>query len=400
MRIGLFTKTYPPIPDGVSYYVSQAKRAMEKEHDVTVFTTRTIFGRYVPAPVAEEENVLRFPAVPYPHYPQYPVPLFPYGRMICEAKKRGLEIVHAHTPFIMGAGAYLVHKHLQVPLVSTFHTNFVEMRGTVGGRITNLFLIDLGWWYTCGLYKRSDVVIAPTRKMADFLRKEGLDNVEVVWDGIDISPFLGGGGRAGSEDGDVWRNFCERTGVPAFDDGDGPLVLFLGRVTRDKGVYVLLDAAAGLHRKHGASFIVAGTGPEEFALREEVKKRGMTGFFFVPGYVSDAEKVALLRRADVFVLPSRAETFGMVLLEAMAAGVPVVAAASGGIVEVVEDGKNGLLVPFGDSEALAEAISSVLSDGRLRSSLVSTGKQFVVERGTIQTSVRRTIEIYESLLRR
>ncbi|MCD6461148.1 MAG: glycosyltransferase [Thermoplasmata archaeon] len=381
MRIGMFTLTYPPTPDGVAYYVWEVKRALEAlGHEVVVFTNTLSASQ----PSSDEGDMVRFRSLPFPPYPNYRVPFFPFKKGVRIARRKDLDIVHVHTPFMYGTMGYFVHRELGLPLVSTFHTNFTEMRGTVGGRFLNSFMIDLGWFYSLMLYRKSDAVLAPTEKMATLLRSEGVgDHVHVVWDGIDPRPY---GSKADVD--------LSRFGIPA----DRPLVLFLSRVTRDKGVYTLLDCAERVHREAGAVFVVAGTGPEREALAREVSRRGVGDFFRVVGFVSDEEKIGLYQRADVFVLPSKAETFGMVLLEAMAAGTPVVAAASGGILDVVRDGENGLLFPFGDSGSLADTLLRVLGDSGLRDGLIEGGRRFVNEEASIRKSAERTLEIYESLL--
>jgi len=385
MRIGLFTMTYPPTPDGVATYVQSFKNAVEREHEgheVFVITTmpESLGG------VRCENNVFRLPSFPFLPYPVYRFAMLPFVRGLRIAKRLDLDIVHAHTPFLFGTMAYIVKKKLDIPLVSTFHTDFPSMKGTLDGKLLNSVLIDVGWKYSCGIYRSSDAVIAPTETMASKLREAHIRTpVHVVWDGIDPAYYARPtttdiGARFGAEG--------HRT------------VLFLGRLTSDKGVYTLLDCAEEVHRRTEAIFLVAGIGPERERLEAEVRRRKCGGYFKVLGYVTEEEKRALLQQADVFVLPSRAETFGMVLLEAMASGTPAVAAASGGILDVVSDGFNGLLFRWGDKNELAQRIMAVLEYGVDVESLVRNGKDFVEKKASITYSVRKTLDIYEGLLGR
>ncbi|MCK4717486.1 MAG: glycosyltransferase [Thermoplasmata archaeon] len=383
MRIGMFTKTYIPTPDGVAYYVYEAKRALDREHEVYIFTNALSHR----GKVRRHGDIIRFPSIPFPPYPIYRIALFPFKKAVKIVKELDLDILHAHTPFMFGAMAFFAKRDTGKPLVSTFHTDFLNMRGTLKGRLVNHMFIDVGWAFSCAMYRRGDAIIAPTMLMKKELEKNDVHvPVHVVWDGIDHRHY------SKPPTMDVRKRFK----VPR----DSPIVLFLSRLTRDKGVYTLLDTAKGVHKKTGAVFIVAGTGPEQESLAAKAKKEKAEGYFRVVGHVSEVEKKALYHAADVFVLPSRAETFGMVLLEAMASHTPVIGAASGGIIEVIQDGQNGLLFPWGNSDELEQRLLMLLDDGNTRKRLVEGGYRLVTGAASIEASVKKTLEIYEGLLRR
>jgi len=384
MRIGMFTKSYVPTPDGVAYYVKGIQDAMSAMgHEVYIFTNT----EHASQPFSDKNNIIRFPSLPFLPYPEYRVALFPFKKARKIAREKELDIIHIHTPFILGTTGYLAGKKEGIPRVATFHTNFVEMKGSLDGKILNE-MFDVGWKYSKVLFKNCDAVIAPTQKMADLLISEDVCNsVNVVWNGVDPEQF---------NDPENKNRDISRFDIPE----KRPIILFLSRVTRDKGVYTLLDASEKLYKEHGAVILVAGTGPEKTLLEAEAKRMGAEDRFRVLGYVSDEEKLGLYAQADVFVLPSKAETFGIVLLEAMASGTPVVAADSGGITEVVTDGENGLLFEYDDHEALAEKLGNILTDAKLRAKLVDNGRTFVNKKATIEESAKKTLAIYESLLRK
>lgn len=154
-------------------------------------------------------------------------------------------------------------------------------------------------------------------------------------------------------------------------------VLFLGRIGAAKGIAELIEALAGL-RSHlaDAELVCAGAGDTEAAARH-AERLGVADAVFFPGWLDAGQKRAWLRRARVFALPSHAEGQPVSLLEAMAAGVPVVATAVGGIPDVVTDGINGLLVPPRDSAALERALRRTLGDPRLAAALGAAGRETV-----------------------
>jgi glycosyltransferase involved in cell wall biosynthesis len=189
-----------------------------------------------------------------------------------------------------------------------------------------------------------------------------------------------------------WRSWLARLGattnlvclpnpveLPSAVAPRGPrnVVLFLGRIEPAKGIHELLDAFAGLRAgMPDALLVCAGEGDIEAAMRH-AQRLGLADSVRFPGWIDGAEKRAWLARAALFVLPSHAEGLPMSLLEAMAAGLPVVASAVGGVPDVVHDGVNGFLVAPGDRVALLRALAKVLRDPQLGASLGAAGRAAV-----------------------
>lgn len=154
---------------------------------------------------------------------------------------------------------------------------------------------------------------------------------------------------------------------------DRPYVFALGRHVHQKGFDVLIDAFSALitAAREPLDLVIAGDGPDLEALADRIRSAGLHGRAHLVGRTDRVATARWFKGAEVFVLPSRHEPFGIVNIEAMAAGVPVIATAVGGVPEFVVDGETGLLVPPGDAEALRVALGQVLEDGELRRSLVS-----------------------------
>jgi len=166
--------------------------------------------------------------------------------------------------------------------------------------------------------------------------------------------------------------------APRTHEGRGTRLLFTGRLAPVKGLPLLLDAVARLRERHpGLTLMLAGDGPERAALQAQAERLGIAPDVQFLGYQSSDHVRALLQESDVFVLPSFAEGVPVVLMEAMASGVPVVATRVAGVSELVEDGVSGFVVPPADAGALERAISALLDDARLRARFAAAGRATV-----------------------
>ena len=175
-------------------------------------------------------------------------------------------------------------------------------------------------------------------------------------------------------------------------------VLFLSRLIRSKGIYELLEAASLiLPRKAAVEFHVAGDGEERMAVERQARLLGLGSNMIFHGYVQGDEKRRLLSSCDVFVMPSYSEGFPYALLEAMAAGLAVVASPVGAIVEMVEDGINGFLVPPKRADMLAERIIALVQDNALCESMGRLNRAMVEKHYDLNVVSQRFAAIYNSL---
>jgi glycosyltransferase involved in cell wall biosynthesis len=185
----------------------------------------------------------------------------------------------------------------------------------------------------------------------------------------------------------------EAAGIPA----DAPLVLAIGRLIEQKDHATLLEAFARVHDTNPqARLAILGWGTREAETKALVQRLGLDGVAFVLGRVEPRDWLA---RADVFAHTSRWEGFGIVLLEAMLAGLPVVATRVSAIPEIVVDGETGLLVPPGDVTAVADALARLLDDAELRRSFGEAGRRRAHDEFSVQHMVEGTVRVYEEALR-
>lgn len=232
------------------------------------------------------------------------------------------------------------------------------------------------------LLRRADAVLALTTIEASYLSEHGVlpERIHVVGAGLDVAAVTGGNPRRARD----------RLGI------EGPIVLALGAAAFDKGTIHLAQAIAQLERQRQAvSLVVAGPMMSEFERYLNELEPTASRRVHALGYVSDDEKRDLLAAADVVALPSRTESFGLVFLEAWANGKPVIGARAGAIPAVVSDGQDGLLVPFGDVAALAEAIRTLVGDPALRERLAAAGERKVVPERDWYLAIRA---VYEQVL--
>ena len=390
MDVGFFTDSYLPTRDGVAHEISALARALTNlGHHVRVYAPNPVVGAPPGHDLVEGVPVLRVRSLPVPLYAEYRWALWPFRALRSEHLGRELDVLHLHTPGIMGSAAFLSARRFDKPLVGTFHTNVWAMRGSFPSTIPVQLFFRVAWWYTLGTYWRCDAVTAPTDAAREALlrsaKKPFVRPIDVVPNGIEVDRF-----RPGVTSPD-WRARC---GLPA-----GPLLTYLGRLTEDKGVHRFLDAVGEIARRTDVSAIIGGVGPEEGAIRrrlaEDAELRAHVRYV---GPVAEEEKAALLSQSDLFVLPSTSDTSSVALLEAMACGATCVASDLGGPKEIVRDGVTGRLVAVREPGALATALSSLVHDDAERRRLASAGRRWVVESASIELTARRFISLYELLL--
>lgn len=178
-----------------------------------------------------------------------------------------------------------------------------------------------------------------------------------------------------------------------------PTVLFVGRLVREKGVHVLLNAATHIRAAvPNVRFVLIGRGPMEESLRTQAERLGLTDIVQFLGFVSDAERDTWLRTADVCVFPSLYEPFGIVALEAMAAGTPVVVSDVGGLREIVCHEETGLTTFVGHTDSLAQQTIRLLQDRDLATHLAERAQAAIRDRFSWESVAARTVEVYEKAL--
>jgi glycosyltransferase involved in cell wall biosynthesis len=181
-------------------------------------------------------------------------------------------------------------------------------------------------------------------------------------------------------------------------DSERIQITFLGHVLPDKGVPQLIEALGKVSARADWSATIAGSG-ELDQTRSHAQRLGIADRVEIPGWLGPQETAALLRSTDIVVLPSFVENLPMVVIEGFAYGLAVVATPVGAVPEVIDHGRNGLLVPIGDVEALAGALDRLLEDGELRRSLGEAARRDYAERFEISTYITRLVSTWRKAAR-
>lgn len=233
----------------------------------------------------------------------------------------------------------------------------------------------------------SDATIAVSQACRQRLLLEGVptEQIRLVYHGIDTQPYLTASGR-------VWR---QQLGLAA----DTPVIITVARLAPVKGLQHALAAAAVLKQQQlPFTWLFVGQGAEQARLQEVAEALGLGETVRWLGFQSDIP--SLLAAADIFVLPSLQEALGLSVLEAMAAGLPVVASRVGGIPELIESGREGLLVPAAASNELANAIAQLLCNRECAATLGAAGRQRVLAQFTVENMWRQTDTVYREVVDR
>ena len=331
MRVVMLSDVYFPRVNGVSTAIQTYRRALGL-HGVDVRLVAPEYGR----PCADDGDVwiTRVPARPVPGDPEDR--LVRWGRMhetVEAVVEQGCDLIHVQTPFVAHYAGCATARRYGVPLIATYHTLFEEYLKHYAPLLPAGLLRGLARRFSRRQCNALDAVIVPSRAIEHRLGEYGVTTpMHVLPTGISLSTPV--------EDGR--ETFRERHGI----DPARPVALFVGRVAHEKNIDYLLDVV-DLARAWVPDIllVIAGEGPARDSLRRSVAERGLQACVQFIGYMDrQSELPACYAAADVFVFASRTETQGLVLLEAMAAGLPVVALAEMGTVDILGAGR-GAVVP-------------------------------------------------------
>lgn len=328
IAIAFVTETFPPEVNGVAMTVGRLVGGLrERGHRVSVIRPRQ--GKAD----AGSEHELALPGLPLPGYPGLRFGL-PAGRRLARQWRQNRpDLVHVVTEGPLGWSAVSVARKLGIPVTSGFHTNFDRYSVHYG----------VGWMrpavaaYLRTLHRRTRATMVPTAALAADLAGEGLSGVRVVGRGVDTALF-----------DPARRSAALRAswGVA----GDGPACLYVGRMAAEKNLALVEKTFAAIQVWHPkARMIWVGDGPSTRQLAADHPEQHFAGVRL------GEDLAAHYASADLFLFPSLTETYGNVVAEAMASGLPVVAYRSAAAAELIVDGRNGMLVAPGDEEAYRKA---------------------------------------------
>jgi 1,2-diacylglycerol 3-alpha-glucosyltransferase len=380
VHILMISDVFFPRVNGVSTSIATFRGSLESEGHVCTLVAPRYGDDDPPAPGVHRVSAR-------------PVPMDPEDRLMRRRSLRraledidpdGIDIVHIQTPFVAHAVGVPWARRNELPVVETYHTHFEEYfqhyvpflpagLSRAAARVISR--------RQCGAV---DLVIVPSPAMELVLRQHGVDRpVRVLPTGIDLREFARG-------DGDAFRR---RHAIPV----DRPLLVYVGRVAYEKNIDFLLEMLAALRPQlPGVLLAIAGEGPAVPSLRRRARELGVEDATLFVGYLRrDGELQDCYAAGDLFVFASRTETQGLVLLEALALGVPVVALAELGTREIVLPQRGACAAPD-DPAGFATVVADLMRDPARRARMAEAGAPFAAEWDT-RTVARRLVELYESL---
>jgi glycosyltransferase involved in cell wall biosynthesis len=337
MNILMMTNTYLPHVGGVARSVAAfTKEFRRKGHRVIVVSPE------YDKDTNDEEDTIRVPAIQHfngsDFSAMFPIPSF------LEAHLQDFQpdIVHSHHPFLMGSTAVRVATRHEVPIVYTQHTMFEQYTHYVPVDLPKMkpFVVSL----CTGYANMADQVIAPSHSIARILKERHVTTpIETIPTGIFIDEFKQGNGHAMRESQNIPRE--------AF------VVGHVGRLAPEKNLDFLSETVAiFLQDEPEAHFLIVGYGPSEKNMLDLFTQRGLRNRVHCPGKKDGQDLIDAYHAMDVFAFSSKSETQGLVLTEAMAAGVPAVALDASGVRDIVRDETNGYLLRNEQTDAFAQAL--------------------------------------------
>ncbi|WP_327685275.1 glycosyltransferase family 4 protein [Streptomyces sp. NBC_00467] len=346
MRVVIITESFPPDVNGVAHCALQTARHLAaRGHDPLVIAPAVAGadGSDASAPCP----VVRVPSLPLPGYPQVRVAL-PSRKVAATIAAHRAELVHLASPFVLGVRGMAAASKLGLPAVAVYQTDLAGYARTYVGAGENA-----AWRRIRTVHSAADRTLAPSTAALRDLEEHGVERVRLWPRGVDTARF-----RPELRDEQLRRSLAP----------NGELIVgYVGRLAPEKHVELLAGACA----TPGVRVVVVGDGPSEPSLRT-----ALPGAVFL-GRRTGADLARIFASLDVFAHTGPYETFCQTVQEAMASGVPVIAPAAGGPLDLVDHLRTGLLVEPRDGEAVRTAVATLAADARLRAAYGRAGRAAV-----------------------
>ncbi|AEV28588.1 glycosyltransferase [Sphaerochaeta pleomorpha str. Grapes] len=383
LRIAMFTNNYLPFIGGVPLSIDRLhKGLLARGNTVLIFAPSYLQNWDDPS----DGSVYRCPVLFYTKRGEFPAVNI-FNREIGKVfRKFKADIIHVHHPFMLGWTALLYAKRAKLPVVMTYHTRLERYTQYLfgPGMMVKNFLIHLMIKHFAN---RCDAIIAPSSSTEEYLRNLGVSAIiETIPTGINIEAY-----------GQWTAEQIEQTRAAYVRPGEN-LLISVSRIAEEKNLDFLVVALEKLKATSSKKFtcILIGDGPERKRLEAKVKAMGMQDTILFLGKLAPSEVVRCYLAADLFVFASTSETQGMVLLEAMAGGCPVVAIRSSGVYDVVHDGVNGFKVPE-STNIWAETVKKILEDAELLSEMSGNSREFA-KQYSVESITERVLALYRRVI--
>ncbi|MBW4444263.1 MAG: glycosyltransferase family 1 protein [Plectolyngbya sp. WJT66-NPBG17] len=368
MRIALFTETFLPKVDGIVTRLKHTVDHLQRQgNEVLIFSPDGGLTEYKGA------KIYGVSGFPLPLYPELKLAL-PRPAIGDELSRFKPDLIHIVNPAVLGLAGLFYSKLYSIPLVASYHTHLPEYLQHYGlGALEGVL-----WELLKAGHNQAEINLCTSTAMIQTLTEHGIERVNLWQRGVDTETFQ------------PHLASLEMRSRLSQGHPEAPLLLYVGRLSAEKEVDRIKTVLESIP---DARLALVGDGPNRQTLE---KHFAGTNTNFV-GYLGGQELASAFASSDAFVFPSRTETLGLVLLEAMAAGCPVVAARSGGIPDIVEDGVNGYLFDPTDEEGAIAATQFLLSRTEERETLRQNARS-EAERWSWSAATKQLQNYYENVL--
>ncbi|MBD3223907.1 MAG: glycosyltransferase [Caldithrix sp.] len=370
MRIAYFSESLLPNMDGVSHTFNQLINTLQQQ--------KIEFRFYSPFKPGQEvewsERVRQMKAVSFPLYRQYKVSVPLLDNPEEDIEQFNPDILHVAAPTFLSFYAIRFAKKRDIPVVASYHTHWVSYFSYYGFKGAE----GLGWRVLRWFHNQCDATYTPSSSAKRELESAGIKNVQLWPRGIDVKKFS-----------PKYRSEPLRKQISA---KDLPFLLFVGRLVKEKDVEDLIAADHWLKKQKARyKLVFVGEGPMAEDIQQELPDA------YLAGYKKDEELANFYASSDIFVFPSTTETFGNVVQEAMASGLPVIGVKEGGVQDLIDDGCTGLLARPNDPQDLGQKIFKLLQNPDLRNQMTQEALNRMQNR-TWEAVNMRLIDSYKQII--
>jgi 1,2-diacylglycerol 3-alpha-glucosyltransferase len=376
MVVGIFTDTFYPEISGVNTSVMLLKRELEKKgHDVYVFTCSNPALKYLP----DIDNTFRLPSTPFLFLPSRRFAVVYQKKVAHKIGMLNLDIIHTNTEFSLGFFGKLVAASLNKPVIHTYHTLYKDyVHYLTKGHFPN-FSAEMARTYSRMFCNSCCTIITPTEKTRDLLLEYNIERpIEVIPTGIDMDKF-----KTSPGDADKILKIKNELGI-------GPnerVILYIGRIAKEKNIDAIVrQLPEYFNTNKNEKMLIVGDGPYRSDLELLAKKLNISDRIIFAGERPWEEIASYYKIGSVFVSASLSEAQGLTFIEAMAAGIPVLAKKDRSVEKIIIDGYSGCL--FDEDGQMPAMLAKIQGDRAFREKIITNAYEIAEQNSSVQFATK------------